>query len=164
MVAKTCGAGFVAILGISSDEHIRFSAARKLGVDLTVNVMKKDPMKILLYIADGRMSDVVVEANGSEEGIKSAFMASGKCSRICAVGLTGNEKTSIPWDLGQSKMLDVYFNMSSSFTSWGRAASLIENTPYDLSNLITHIGGIDCWESSFNDIQKGKAIKAMFIQ
>ena len=60
-------------------------------------------------------------------------------------------------------MLDLYFNMSSSYTSWDRAVSLIENTTYDLSALITHTGGIDRWEEFFGDIQAGRALKAMFV-
>ena len=163
LVAKTCGAKYVVVLGMDSDEPLRFRVALELGADLTINVMKEKAIEVMTELTRGRMSDVVVEASGAEKGIRSAFELVSKCGRICAAGLTGKENILVPWDIGQAKMLDVFFNMSSSYTSWDRAVSIVEHTPYNLRKLISHVGSIENWYSFFKNIQEGHALKAMFV-
>ena len=53
--------------------------------------------------------------------------------------------------------------MSSYYTAWDRALSIMSKTDADLSKLITHRVSIEEWESTFNDLIAEKGIKAMLI-
>jgi L-iditol 2-dehydrogenase len=109
------------------------------------------------------MSDIVIEASGSEKGVQSAFKLIKVLGKLCVVGITGRDFIKTPWDTGQKKMLDVFFNLSSSYTSWDRALTIMENTRFDLSKLITHRERIENWQQVFKDLQDGKGVKALFI-
>ena len=82
---------------------------------------------------------------------------------ISAIGISGKEAVAVPWDKAVFKVIDIMFNMSSSYTSWDRALSLINNTQMDLTDIITHKTTIENWENTFNDLQEEKGIKALFI-
>ena len=163
LVAKECGASYVIMLGVDADEELRFKIALELGTDRVVNVISENVEKIISNITDGKMADLVIEASGSEKGIQSAINLVKKTGRVCAVGLTGTEVVKVPWDTAQKKMLDIFFNMSSSYSAWDRALSLMSNTKYDLSKIISHKESIENWKTVFEAIADGKAIKAMFI-
>jgi L-iditol 2-dehydrogenase len=87
-----------------------------------------------------------------------------KCGRISAIGISSREQVNFPWNKSILKVLDVMFNMSSSYTSWDRALSLIANTKLDIGKLITHKVSIGDWESVFKDLEAEKGIKALFVQ
>jgi len=161
--AKENGAGKVITLGVDADEALRFPAALELGSDRVINVMKEDAVSIISEMTNGRMADVVIEASGNEKGIQTAVSAVKKLGRLCVVGLTGKPDVRVNWDTAQKKMLDVYFNMSSNYTSWDRAIAMAANSKRDITRLVSHCESIENWESVFDDLRKGKGIKALFI-
>ncbi len=163
LVAKENGASNVVVLGVDSDESLRFKAALQLGADRVINVVKEDAFDIVSEMTGGKMADVVIEASGSRQGVITTFKMAGIRSRVCAVGLTPTDETAIPWNTAQLRMLDVYFNFSSSYTAWDRALKLLKNTRFDLSQLITHKEPLENWEQVFEDLSSGKGIKALFI-
>ena len=163
VAARSGGASKLIVIGTDADEDIRFPAARRLGADCVINVMRESALEKVMELTGGKGVDLVVEASGSEPGINTAIDIVKKCGRISVVGLVGKERVSIQWLKMTNKVLDVAFNMSSSVSSWERALSIMATTPYDLSAVITHHSNISEWEQVFDDIAKGKAIKALFI-
>ncbi len=163
VAAKAGGAGRTIVLGTDVDEAMRFPAARNLGVDHIVNVQREDAYAFVMDLTRGRGADMVVEASGSEPGINTAIDIVKKCGRITAVGMPGKDKVAVQWLKMINKVLDVCFNLSSSVSSWDRALGIMSATEFDLTNVITHYANIEDWEAVFDDIAKGKAIKAMFV-
>jgi L-iditol 2-dehydrogenase len=161
--ARENGAGHVIVLGVDADEALRFPVALELGADRVINVLKEDALAVISQMTDEKMADVVIEASGNEKGIQTAINAVRKLGRLCVVGLTGKPDVRVNWDTAQKKMLDVYFNMSTNYTSWDRAIAIAANTRMDLTKLITHYESIENWESVFQDLRTGKGIKALFI-
>lgn len=161
--AKENGAGKVFILGIDQDEAVRFPVALQLGSDMAINVLKEDAISIISRQTNDRMADIAVEASGNEKGIQTAIDAVRKLGRLCVVGLTGKPDVRVNWDTAQKKILDVFFNMSSSYTSWDRAIAIASNTKMDLSKLIVHRESIENWEKAFADLRSGNSIKTLFI-
>jgi len=106
-------------------------------------VQKEDALPLISELTGGKMADVAVEASGNEKGIQAAIDAVRKLGRLCVVGLTGKPDVRVNWDTAQKKMLDAYFNMSSSYTSWDRAIAIAANTKRDLSKLISHRESIE---------------------
>ena len=162
-VAKMNGAARVAVVGVDADEPLRFKVADKLGADIIINASKKDVAAEIFDLTNGRGADLVVEASGSQSGVNTAIDIVRQCGRITAIGLSAKDSIQVKWDAMINKVLDVAFNLSSSYSSWDRALSMMERSPYDLSAAITQRESIENWESVFDEIQKGNAVKAMFF-
>lgn len=163
VVAKAGGARKVYVLGTDADEAIRFPAAKALGLDGVINTMREDAKAKILELTNGRGVDLAIEASGAEPGINTAIDIVRVCGRISVIGMPGREKVSIKWLEMINKVLDVYYNKSSSVSSWERALSIMATTPSDLRHVITHYADITRWEEMFDAIAKGEAIKVMFV-
>ncbi len=161
--AKENGAGKIFMLGVDQDEAVRFPVALQLGSDMAINVLKQDAISIISEHTDCKMADIVIEASGNENGIQTAINAARKLGRVCVVGMTGKPFVNVNWNTAQKKVLDMYFNFSTNYTSWDRALAIASNTKMDLTKLITHKGSIEDWEKVFADLRSGKGIKALFI-
>lgn len=162
-VAKEMGASKVAITGMSACENIRFGVAKELGADYIINVEKENTVERIMELTNGRGADIVIETSGSARAIAQAPDLVRKCGRISAIGISGQETIPFSWNKAIYKVLDVAFNMSSSYTSWDRALSLIANTDKDLSKLITHKTSIENWHQVFKDLEAENGIKALFV-
>ena len=162
-VAKSMGASKVVITGMNACEYIRFKTAKELGADHIINVEKENAVEKVMELTNGRGADIVIETSGSGAAIAQSIEMVRKCGRISAIGISSKEMVSIPWNKAILKVIDVMFNMSSSYTAWDRALSLMANTEKDLFKLITHKTSIDQWERVFKDLEEEKGIKALFI-
>lgn len=163
VAAKAGGARQTIVLGTDADEAMRFPVARKLGVDVNINVQREDVLDTVLELTKGRGVDLVVEASGSEPGINTAVDIVRKCGRITVIGMPNKDNISVQWLKMIQKVLDVSFNLSSSVSSWERALSIMDSTPYALTAVISHTANIEDWEAVFDDIARGDAIKALFV-
>ena len=163
VAAKAGGAKKVYILGTTADVAIRFTAAMRMGFDGVINTMKEDATEFLGKVTNGKGVDMVIEASGAEAGINTAIDIVKMCGRICVIGMPGKDKSNVKWLEMTNKALDVYFNKSSSVSSWEKALSIMATTNCDLRNVITHYAHVDEWEAMFDAIAKGNAIKVMFV-
>lgn len=162
-VAKAMGAGRVVVTGMDSCEFIRFDVARALGADDIINVQKDDPTALVMDWTGGRGADVVIETSGAGPAIAQAVDLVKKTGRISAIGISQKEMVHFPWNKAIYKVIDLLFNMSSSYTSWDRALGLLAGTQKPIDRLITHRTGIENWESVFKDLTEEKGIKALFV-
>lgn len=162
-VAKSMGAEKIIMTGMNTGEYCRFEVAKKLGVDVIVNIQKQDLDKVLMEQTQGRGVDVVIETSGAGPAIAQGIKALRKCGRMSAIGLSAKKTIDFPWNSAMSKCADVYFNYSSSYTAWDRAVTLIAKHQDAVKNIITHKAKLEDWESVFNDLVAEKGIKALFI-
>jgi L-iditol 2-dehydrogenase len=164
MAAKTSGAAKVAVFGTNSDEELRLPTARKIsGIDHVWNVQKENAVSRMMDLTEGRGADLVVEASGAEDGIALGLKLVRKMGRFAAIGLTGQEKINFPYDIGMSKAVIFFFNLSTSFTSWDRAIHLVEARKGDVRLLVTHKGPLERWEEFFTALDRKKGIKGIFV-
>lgn len=162
-VAKECGASKVAIIGLNTAKQIRFDAALAVGADYIINAEQEDPVRRISELTCGRGADLVIEATGAAASIVNTAEYVRIGGRICAVGLSNGKEVPFKWNTAMYKAADIYFNFSSSYTSWDRALLLMANTKKDLRRLITHRVTIEKWEETFEDLLGEKGVKAMFI-
>ncbi|MEW5901758.1 MAG: alcohol dehydrogenase catalytic domain-containing protein [Acidobacteriota bacterium] len=164
MVAKASGAGKVVMLGTDADEKIRLPAARRIKeIDLVLNVDREDAVKQTMEWTEGRGADLVIEASGSEKGISQSLALVRKLGRMAAIGLTGKAEIPFPYDSGMFKAATLFFNLSTTSSSWEKAISLIAEKKIDVLPLITHRGGLDRWQEIFQALENKKGIKGIFI-
>jgi threonine dehydrogenase-like Zn-dependent dehydrogenase len=163
MVAKAEGARKVMIVGTPRDEELRLEAAREVGIDVVVNLAKRDPLEVVQDLTGGWGADLVVEASGAEPAIQTAVDLVRKKGRITVIGMTGQDDIRFPWDRAIFKVCDVIFNLSSSYTSWNRSISLIAEGKVNVGALITHRVPLKNWERAFEVVENLQAIKALLI-
>jgi L-iditol 2-dehydrogenase len=159
--AKAEGARAVMITGTDGDEKLRLPAARRLGIDHVVNIQKEDPLQIVQDLTGGAGADVVVEASGAAPSIRQAFDLIKIDGRICGLGLSGKEDIGIPWDTAIIKAVRLICSMSSNWTSWERALSLMSSGKVKVDPLITANFSLNEWQKAFNMLQNLEAIKIL---
>ena len=162
-VAKAMGAGQVAITGRETCNQGRFAAAQALGADFIINVDRENAVERIKELTGGRGADLVIETSGAGPAIAQSIAMAKKCGRISAIGISPRETVEIPWNAAISKVLDIAFNMSSSFTSWDRAIALLASRGGILEPIITHKTKINQWQQVFADLEAERGIKALFI-
>lgn len=163
MVARAVGAREVAIIGTPGDVELRFKTAKELGFTKLINVGETDPVEAVLEMTDGLGADVVAECSGSVRAIPITCDLVRKRGKICVIGLTGNKTVQLPWDKFAFKVVDVIFNLSTSYTSWDRTISLISSGLVPAEKLITHREPLENWERVFDDIENLKALKGLLF-
>ena len=163
-VAKACGAGQVIMVGVDAGEKCRFAVAKKVGADVIVNSMREDAVARVLELTGGQGADLVVETSGAGPAIASTVGMVRKCGRISAIGLNGKGTVNFPWNDAMNKVVDLAFNMSSSYTAWDPALRLMARTdPEILGSVITHKVGIGQWGETFKALEAEEGVKALFI-
>ncbi|HBG27823.1 MAG: hypothetical protein A2Y10_04240 [Planctomycetes bacterium GWF2_41_51] len=163
MAAKAVGARDVAIIGTPGDVELRFAKAKELGLNNLINIAETDPVKAIMDLTNGLGADVVVECSGAPKAIEMVPDFLKKMGKVCVVGLTGGKTVNINWDKFAFKVATVVFNLSTFYTSWDKAISLISSGRVPAEKLITHKEPLENWQKVFEDIEKLKALKAILI-
>lgn len=162
MAAKAEGARAVMIVGTNADEALRLKTARELGIDYVVNLQQEDPVAKCLELT-GRGADLVVECSGAPPAIASTVDYVRKQGRICAIGLTGKKPVQLDWDKFQTKVATIIFNMSTFYTSWDRALSMLSLGKVNAKAVITHEFPLEDWEAAFEAVENLSALKAVLV-
>jgi L-iditol 2-dehydrogenase len=163
LVARAAGAREVAIIGTPGDEALRMKKARELGFTQLINLAQTNPVEAILSLTDGRGADIVAECSGAPKAIASTVDLVRKKGKICAIGLTGNKMVELPWDKFNFKVVDLQFNLSTSYTSWDRTISLINSGAVPAEKIISHRAPLEKWEEVFNAIENLQALKGLMI-
>jgi len=162
-IAKGAGARMVGVTGRSSDEGVRFGKARELGADFTINVDKEDPVQRILQLTNGLGMDILIETSGGGKAIFQAFEMVRRYGRVCAIGISGKEEVSIPYDRGIFKAIRYDFCFSSSWTAWEKAIGMISKGLLPAEKLITHKLPLEKWEEAFHLLENLQAAKVILI-
>lgn len=159
-MARIAGAKKIYLCGCTSDVSYRLKIANELNCyDTFINVQEQDAYQIIMN-ETGIGADIVVEASGAGSAINSAIKILKKRGLLCAIGMTAREKVEVPWNEAMMKVLDVQFNMSSSYNGWNIALSLMASGKLNVKPMIS-IKRLDEWEQAFDDLQQGKAMKIL---
>lgn len=163
MAARAAGAGQTALVGIRADAETRLTIGRKLGADHILVADAEDVTARINQLTGGRGADVVVEASGAPASIASTVAMVRRLGRIVAIGMTGREQISFPWDAAIWKMCTMIFNLSTGYSSWERAIDLIASRKIEVGPLITHRVPLADWQEAFTATEKGQALKALLV-
>lgn len=163
LVCRAAGARHVAIIGTPKDEELRLAKARELKIDSVINLGEQDAVKTVQDLTGGIGADLVVEASGAPPAIGMTVDLVRKKGRICAIGLTGVESVNFPFDKAMFKVCDLFFNLSTNYTSWDRTIALIASGKIPAGEIISHREPLANWEQVFDDIENLRALKAVLI-
>ena len=105
-------------------------------------------------------ADLVVEASGAGSAIRTGISALRKWGRLCAIGMTGAPMIEVPWNEAMMKVIDIQFNMSSSYNGWNIALSLMASGKLKVAPMIG-TRPLTEWQTAFSDLEAGKAMKLL---
>ena len=105
-------------------------------------------------------ADLVVEASGAGSAIRTGIKVLRKWGRFCAIGMTGAPTVEVPWNEAMMKVIDVQFNMSSSYNGWNMALSLMASGKLKVAPMIG-VRPLTEWQKAFEDLESGKAMKLL---
>ncbi len=160
-MARIAGAGKIILCGCTGDIEYRLKIAKDLQCfDIFIDVLKEDAVSVIME-ETGIGADLVVEASGAGSAIRTGIKVLKKRGRMCAIGMTGAPTVEIPWNEAMMKVLDIQFNMSSSYNGWNIALSLMANGKLKVAPMIG-VRSLENWEEAFSDLESGRAMKLLF--
>jgi L-iditol 2-dehydrogenase len=162
MVARAAGAREVVVIGTPADAALRLKKAKELGFT-TVNLGEANPVDVVMGLTGGIGADLVIECSGSPKAIPDTIDLVRKLGKICVIGLTGNRPVEVPWDKFSFKVVEVIFNLSTSYTSWDRTIALIHKGIVPAEKIVTHRLPLAQWEEAFAAVENLTALKALLI-
>jgi L-iditol 2-dehydrogenase len=163
MACKAAGAKAVALVGTHSDESLRLPLGRDVGADYAIVAGQQDVISAVNDLTSGRGADLVIEASGSPAAIAVVPHLVRRLGRITAIGMTGRDTVNISWDTAIWKACTIVFSLSSGFTSWERAISMMASKRIHASRIVTHVAPLAEWERIFEAVEKMDAVKALLI-
>lgn len=162
-VAKSMGAGKVIVTGVSADQW-RFDIAKKIGVDMTLDVqVDSDPVKTVMEASDGRGADVVIEASGACIACNQALDFVKVAGHVTLLGIRG-QSLDIDLDIMAIKELTMSGTWGTLPSSWVTTLRLMGSKKIDVAPLITHRISLAEWEKGFELMESQKAIKVLFTE
>lgn len=137
--AKLKGAGL--IIGVDGVTE-RLELAKKLGVDITVNFKKADPIKRILELTDGQGVDSAIECLGGQVTFESCIKSTRPGGTISVTGYFGEgEYVNIPrmeWGVGMGDKVIRTGLCPGGKERMKRLLRLIETDKVDPTPLTTH--------------------------
>ncbi len=132
MAAQECGAGPIAIMGLSRDQA-RFELAREFGVDFTINIEHEDPLKVVPKLLGGA-PDVVVEASGVPSAIQTALELVKPTGRVVIMGVSGGKETPIKFDALINKGVTIRADVGQA-GNWEDALRIVNSRKYAIEKI-----------------------------
>jgi len=162
-VAKAMGAVKVIMTGVSADQW-RFDIAKKIGVDMTLNVqLDPDPVKTIKNETEGRGADVVIEASGACIACNQALDFVKVAGHVTLLGIRGRS-LNIDLDAIALKELTMSGIWGTLPSTWVTTLRLMASKKIKVAPLITHRIPLSFWEEGFDLMEKQKAIKVLFTE
>jgi L-iditol 2-dehydrogenase len=152
-------AGLRVLLAGRPSSQARLTVARSLGLE-TVTGDAAAVLAQVEAITDGRGADAAFEATGSEAGLALAVRCVRRQGRLVCLGLTGQEHVAFPADEAMRRALDLRFSMSSEYSSWDRALSLLASGAIDPRPLVRAYP-LEDWRVAFSDVKSRTVVKAV---
>ncbi|MBI2914991.1 MAG: zinc-binding dehydrogenase [Firmicutes bacterium] len=161
LAARQLGARSVLAAGTAKDEAVRLKAAEAAGIDQVVNVEKEDIVQKVLDLTGGVGADMVVEASGSVGAISAGVRSLRRQGRFVATGFAHARKLDFDWNTCVLKNLSMFFQYSSTYTSWDRSLKMLAGGGSGFDRVITRKAKLADWKQAFEDLENSRAVKIL---
>ncbi len=157
LVAQKVGARKVVITDISP---YRMDLARRLGVEVVVDVSSQSLADVMAQIGMTEGFDVGLEMSGAADAMRQMIARMNNGGKIALLGIAPTE-FAVDWNQIIFKMLTIKgIYGREMYETWYKMIALVQSG-LDLSGLITHRIGIDAFEEGFAAMLSGNAGKVV---
>ncbi|TBL69893.1 zinc-dependent alcohol dehydrogenase [Paenibacillus thalictri] len=159
-LALLVGRGIRVVVAGTTEDAERLQLARKLGADLTVDVLKEDLHSIVQAETGGLGMDVAIECAGAGPSISNCLHALKKMGKFIQVGIAGKQVT-LDYDLILFKQIQLYGSVGHSLSTWDRVIRIFEQNKIRLQDVITHQFPLSQWQEAFELCEKKRGGKVL---
>jgi L-iditol 2-dehydrogenase len=159
MMAKLCGAGWLAVAGLERDRP-RLDLALRLGADQTFAGGRDELLAGIREHGDGLGMDAVIDASGNSAVLALALAAVRPAGQITKVGW-GREPLQISLDPLVQKAVKLQGSFSHNYAIWERVISLLASGRLDPSPLVGRVEPLEGWQGCFDDMASGRIVKGV---
>jgi L-iditol 2-dehydrogenase len=159
MVAKLCGAGWLAVAGLERDRP-RLDLALRLGADQTFRGGSGELLNGIREHGDGLGVDAVIDASGSSAVLALALAAVRPGGQITKVGW-GRDPLQISLDPLVQKAVRLQGSFSHNYAIWERVVSLLASGRLDPAPLVGRVEPLERWQACFDDMGEGRIVKGV---
>ena len=156
LMAKLSGAGRVIVAGLPRD-RLRFSVARLLGVDVT---LEEGVSEYIAQLGDGLGVDMVVDASGASAALQLAMQVVRPAGQIVKVGW-GPQPIGFSLDPAVQKNVTIQGSFSHNWPVWERVISMIASGQIKLEPVISRVAALSEWLDCFEKMERGELVKAV---
>jgi 2-desacetyl-2-hydroxyethyl bacteriochlorophyllide A dehydrogenase len=163
LLLRAGGAGFIMMVGTSSDEK-RFELAAKCGADVIVDIDQEDPVEKLAEIAGSRSRyglDLVFEATGHPGSISQALDMVRPGGKVVMIGIHSGPAEFDPTAVVRAKK-SLIGSYAYTPQTWKRAIAALASGRVDVEPVITHRLPLDRAEEGFELALAKEAGKILF--
>jgi len=150
LVAKGCK---VIVSGTALDNE-RLTIAKKLNVELVIDVATKDLVSEINKVTNNNGVDVVIECSGNGAAISSCLKALKKMGTFIQVGIVGSQIT-LDYDMIVYKQIKLIGSIGHTKSTWDKVIDIFSKDQVNLKDIITHRFPLSKWQEAFN-ICEGK--------
>ena len=140
--AKMLGAGIVIVTGTARD-RLRLEAARRIGVDSTIDVDTEDAVERVAQITGGTMADVVVDLTDAAAPVGLCLQLVRQGGRVLWAGLKNMAPVSVISDLVPLKGLTVVGGAGSTAQSMRKTGEVLNSGEYPTKELQGEVFTLD---------------------
>jgi L-iditol 2-dehydrogenase len=159
-MAKISGANPLFLIGTPADEA-RLKQGLAVGVDKTFDG-SEDPLSAILGAGDGYGCDIAIDAAGVSATLDLAIRLVRPGGRIVKVGW-GPQPYGMSLDPLVQKAITLHGSFSHNWPIWERVIHMLATGQIDLTHILSLTAPLDEWESAFNAMHRGSAVKAVLI-
>ncbi|MEE9274838.1 MAG: alcohol dehydrogenase catalytic domain-containing protein [bacterium] len=157
-LARAMGAARTYVTG----RGYRLDLARALGADVTIDITKEDPVKIIMEDTGGRGVDLAVECAGPPESMEQAIAVVRRGGRAVLEGISGGKKVTFTSDRIVLDEISIIGGRGSP-NCYPRAIEFMRAGRIDVAKMLTHRFPLDEIEEAFRVVKarEGGVMRAM---
>lgn len=158
-VVKSQGA-YVILAGVTKDKE-RLELAKKLGIDLVVDLLQEDLDAIVMEKTNGYGANKVFDCSGVIHAVNQGLRLTKKKGDFVQVGLFAKVKNELDQEAIIQREIRYIGSRSQKPSSWVTSLELLRDKKVDTETLVTKMVDLENWRDGIEAAMQGSEIKVV---
>lgn len=158
-VVKSQGA-YVILAGVTKDKE-RMELAKKLGIDLVVDLLQEDLDAIVMEKTNGYGANKVFDCSGVIHAVNQGLRLTKKKGDFVQVGLFAKVKNELDQEAIIQREIRYIGSRSQKPSSWITSLELLRDKKVDTETLVTKMVDLENWREGIEAAMQGSEIKVV---
>lgn len=158
-VVKSQGA-YVILAGVTKDRE-RLDLAKKLGIDLVVDLLEEDLNAIVMEKTNGYGANKVFDCSGVIHAVNQGLRLTKKKGDFVQVGLFAKVKNELDQEAIIQREIRYIGSRSQKPSSWVTSLELLRDKKVDTETLVTKMVDLENWREGIEAAMQGSEIKVV---